>query len=115
MYYKDHSIYLGTSDMASLMIRTFDKEKEVAAILNFGSDGDYRAYIVDMNTPIPDYYEKVYTGSGWMKIYDDYKYRVGIATKYDDANEDEINIYRAGNFGCIIQVSNIDCVHYIEE
>lgn len=101
--------------MASLMLRSLDKEKETAAILNFGSDGDYRAYIVDMNTPIPYCYEKIYTGSGRLKIYDDYRYRVGIATKYNDADEDEINIYRAGNFGCIIQVSNIDCVHRIEE
>lgn len=85
--------YLGYSDIASLTLRSPDK----VSILNFGSDGDYHAYIVDENAKIGSHYTKVFECEHWLKIY----YDDGILF---DVMAKKFKIYRAGEFGCIIQV-----------
>jgi hypothetical protein len=66
-------------------------------VLDFGEDGVYGAYIIDENTEIGSHYSKVATFNDWLKIYDDDELTYKVYAE-------EINIYRAGDFGCIIQV-----------
>lgn len=62
------AIYLGGSDMASLIYRTPD----FAGILSMGIDGDYYAPLVDMETTeIPPYYEEICRDFGFLYFYDD--------------------------------------------
>ena len=84
---------IGCSDIASLTVR----EPGKAHVLNFGEDGLYSAYIADENTIIGEHYNKVLTCRSWINIYDD----EGLTFK---AYGKEINIYRAGDFGCLIQI-----------
>ena len=101
---KDHHSYnkvsIGASDIASLTVRTPNQ----VAILNFGEDGDYSAYIVDEECLIPEYYELTlecseskYWPGVWMRIYDD----DGLSFKIKAPHS--IRVYQAGAFGCIIQ------------
>lgn len=101
---KDHhsynKVFIGASDMASLTVRTPDQ----VAILNFGEDGDYRAYIVDSECEIPEHYKLTfyaysskYCSHVWMKIYDDEGLAIAITAPHS------IRVYQAGAFGCIIQ------------
>lgn len=64
--------------------------------LDFGEDGSYMAYVVDEDAEIGAHYKKVADFKHWLKIYDDDELTYRI-------NAQEINIYRAGDFGCIIQ------------
>lgn len=84
--------YIGSSDIASLTIRSTIK----ADVLNFGEDGNYYAYIVDEDASINDAYKLVFEGNTWLAIFDDVKLVLQISA-------DIIKIYRAGDFGCIIQ------------
>lgn len=88
---------IGASDVAALILVGCDKSGLKTGILNFGEDGYYNAYIVDEDAEIGEHYQKVANFESWLKIYDDddLTYRV---------NARKINIYRAGDFGCIIQV-----------
>lgn len=65
--------------------------------LLFGGDGDYSAYIVEGDAEIGDHYEQVAEYKVWMKIYDDH----GISREFE---ADRIKVYRAGEYGCIIQL-----------
>ena len=68
------------------------------ATLDFGEDGAYYARIVDSDTEIPAHYERVFTTySPWLWVYDDENKVIEIQ------NESGFAIYRAGDFGCIIQ------------
>lgn len=95
--------FIGDSDIAALIFVGTTKDGLKANILNFGSDGRYNAYIVDENAKIGDHYTlemEFETSSGfraWLKIYDD----VGLMADY---KADKIRVYRAGDFGCIIQL-----------
>lgn len=100
---KDHhsynKVFTGDSDIASLTVRTPDQ----VAILNFGGDDYYRAYIVDSECEIPEHYKLTfrayaskYWSSVWMKIYDD----EGLTIKIEAPHS--IRVYQAGAFGCII-------------
>lgn len=93
--YEEKSI--GASDVAALILVGCDENGLKTDILNFGEDGYYSAYIVDEDAEIGAHYKKVACFESWLKIYDDddLTYRV---------NAREVNIYRAGDFGCIIQV-----------
>ena len=88
--------FIGDSDIAALI---FVK----ANILDFGCDGRYNAYVVDENAKIGDHYTlemEFETSSGfkaWLKVYDD----EGLTADY---SADKIRVYRAGDFGCIIQL-----------
>ncbi len=97
--YKDCKVVdLGYSDMATLiMVGGSDKGLKLKP-LYFGSDGRYPVYIVEEeDVEIGSHYKKVETFKYWLKIYDDEENTFRI-------NGTEINVYRAGDFGCIIQI-----------
>lgn len=94
--------FIGISDIALLvMVGCRENEGLKAEPLRFGEDGCYNAYIVyqteNEEIKIESHYNKVATFNHWLKIYDD----EGLIFK---ENAREINIYRAGQFGCIIQI-----------
>lgn len=93
---KDHHEYkkipLGESDVASLTLRG----GMGSHVLDFGEDGGYSAYLVDEECEIPDHYDRIWSCSAWLWIYDDTRRTVRI-----DAYE--IRIFRCGMKGCIIQ------------
>lgn len=70
-----------------------------AVVLSFVSDGAYSAYVVDSDAEIGSHYSKVATFNSWMKIYDD----DSMVCRFEGK---KINIFRSGNFGCIVQVMN---------
>ena len=100
--YKDHRLTLGSSDIASLVLvgpRKYDEEEigVQASMLEFGSDGDYRAwYVTDEALEIPSHYEKVAETFCWLKIYDDRE----LVGKIE---ADRIEVYRAGEMGCLVR------------
>ena len=73
--YRDYPlIYLGMSDMASLVLVYFDNvDYEVQSrILPMGSDGSYRGRVVYNDVEIPSHYTKQFSiNASWIKIYDD--------------------------------------------
>lgn len=90
--------YLGSSDYAALtMVGCKENTGLTSEILHFGEDGIYDAYFVDENAEIGNHYELIATFNYWLKIYDDYNLTTSLSGS-------TINIYRAGNYGCIIQV-----------
>lgn len=97
--YKDFSKkYIGCSDIAALVMVGCGKGGVCAEMLRFGEDGDYDAYVVtDADATIPEHYSKVASFSNWVKFYDDEE----LTFK---AEGEEINVYRSGQYGCIIQV-----------
>lgn len=93
-YKECEKMFIGASSIASLTLR-MPRQVEM---LNFGSDGAYHAYICDFDTNIPSHYKKVLeVKTPWMKIYDD----EGLVAEVSSAKK--ICIYRAGEFGVIIQ------------
>lgn len=98
--YKDNLIYLGESDIASLTLRgglDQDGQLKQPEILKLGSDGSYMAYFVESNEiEIPSHYTEVYQCNSWLWIYDDRE-------KTKEINADLIKVYRAGEFGILIQ------------
>ena len=88
---------IGDSDIATLILSGCDESGLKLSTLNFGKDASYKAYIVDEHTEIGNHYIKVDTFKHWLRIYDDY----GLTYRVEAS---EINIYRAGEMGCIIQV-----------
>lgn len=97
MTYKDYEkTYIGSSDMACLILAGGGEDNAQPVYLKFGEDGTYMAYIVDDGCPIPDHYKLKHTFKRWMKIYDD-------DGKVIDIKSDIIKVYQAGAFGCIIQ------------
>ena len=115
--YKEYEkAYIGGSDVSALTLTTFGADGLNAHILRFGSDGEYSAYVVDADCEIPAHYAlalhvspysaefhgldgSVTKGApfGWMRIFDD----SALAFHADFTNG--LNIYRAGERGCIIQ------------
>ena len=89
--YKEKTIYLGYSDIATLILKSPCNIGEV----HTGSDGSYKGYLVDETIEIPDYYKKVYEADTWLKVYDD-------EAMVFEARAEKINVYNAGN-SCIIQ------------
>ena len=89
--YKDKTIDLGYSDIATLILKSPCNIGEV----HTGSDGDYKGYLVDETVEIPDYYKKVYEADTWVKVYDD-------EAMVFEARAKKINVYNAGK-SCIIQ------------
>ena len=104
--YKDTIISLGGSDVACLICRGFLKNSDnseyeyKAELLNFGEDGEYDAYLVtDPEVEIPSYYTKRLQFQHGIDIFDDFQKVADLG----DLNTIG-NIYRAGDFGCIIQI-----------
>lgn len=89
--------YIGSSDVAALTAIGFDGNEVAAKVVSFGGDDAYMAYIVDENAAIGDHYAEVARFKSWAKIVDDSE----IQKKF---YADEIVIYRAGAYGCIIQL-----------
>ena len=90
--------FIGDSDIATIILVGCRSEEGIKTEqLHFGKDGSYKAYIVDADAEIGSHYRKVATFNHWLKTYDD----AGLTYKVDGK---EINIYRAGDFGCVIQV-----------
>ena len=73
--YRDYPlIYLGMSDMASLVLVYFDNvDYEVQSrILPMGSDRSYRGRVVYNDVEIPSHYTKQFSiNASWVKIYDE--------------------------------------------
>ena len=89
--------YIGMSDIANLILAGFSDNGLRLTALHFGMDNDYYAYIVDSDAEIGEYYTKVAEFRSWLRIYDD-----SFLTQ--EFNSDKINVYRAGEMGCIIQL-----------
>lgn len=97
--YKDYEkTYIGSSDMAFLIIVGGGENGVRYVHLKFGEDGEYMAYIVDDDCPIPKHYRLKHTFNRWIQIYDD-------DGKVIEIESDIIKVYQAGAFGCIIQKS----------
>lgn len=91
---------IGASDIASLILVGPGESGLQLKELAFGEDGAYDAYMVDgEDVEIGSHYKEVFEFKNWLKIYDD----DGLVYR---TNAERIKIYRAGEFGCIIQRIN---------
>lgn len=91
-------VSIGSSDSARLEVIHTTENGISKSYLNFGEDGDYKAYVVDEKCVIPDTYELRCTfESGYVNIFDDSWNHVFI-------EGETVQIYRRGNFGCIIKI-----------
>lgn len=99
--YKDFpEQFIGYSDIACLVLAGFQKDEGFVTMpLWFGNDGGYFAYVVDSSAIIGSHYVKVAEFNSWLKIYDD----DGGMKEFKGSR---INVFRAGEMGCIIQVLN---------
>ena len=96
--YKDYEKKLiGDSDIAALITVGCGENGLKTGMIHFGEDGNYLAYIVDQDAEIAEHYKKIDSFTHWLKIYDDWGLTLYVCGK-------EINVYRAGEMGCIIQV-----------
>lgn len=94
--------YIGSSDIASL---TFRAGNDVFPV-NFGSDGSYDAYIVRGEAEIGEHYTLVHESKFiWLHIFDDSEltFKDSCYNAKSEDRYDTIRVYRAGEFGCIIQ------------
>lgn len=96
--YKDfEKQYIGSSDIASLILVGCDENGLSLKELHFGQDTSYSAYIVDDEAEIGSHYHKVAEFESWLKVYDDEE-----LVKCFKGNK--IIVYRAAEMGCIIQI-----------
>lgn len=96
--YKDfEKVSIGGSDCGRLIL-----EGGKLDYLSFSEDGEYKAYFVNEEIEIPSHYRKVFECKGSLWIYDDEERTAKITGK-------TIEIYRAGDFGCIIYAPGGDC------
>lgn len=96
--YKEKTINLGGSDMATILLRGFrDGEGEAIEKLYFPEDGGYDAYLTEDLEEIPTHYKLDHTFQEWLWIYDD----EGRTNKLRAKN---IEIYTAGDYGVIINL-----------
>ena len=92
--YKDfEKVYIGTSDIAALTVRSIYN----VANIKFGGDDSYSAYEVFGNVEIGEHYEKVFSGDTWLWIFDDRER--AYAAHHSGM---KVDIYQAGSKGCII-------------
>lgn len=99
--YKDfEKSYIGSSDIAAILVSGPSGDGLHAQYISFGEDGAYSAYIVtDPDAEIGSHYQKVADFDYWMTIYDD-RERVNVL------HADHIEVYRSGMRGCIIRLIN---------
>ncbi|MBQ3584513.1 MAG: hypothetical protein IJA27_07345 [Lachnospiraceae bacterium] len=99
--YKDfEKQYIGNSDISSLILVGCGEDGLQLKELAFGQDGFYDAYMVEgENVEIGKHYKEVAEFKNWLKVYDDEGLILNLTAK-------QIKIYRAGEFGCIIQRIN---------
>lgn len=102
-YKEFKKIYIGESDIASLILAGCDENGLVTKKLNFGEDGNYSAYLIECSNvedvEIGNHYVLIAKFNHWLRIYDDNE-------KTFDEKAKEFYIYRAGEYGCIIQKIN---------
>lgn len=99
-YYKEYlKKTIGDSDIAALIAVGVTNGTLTTQAISFGGDNEYTAYIVDSECDIPLHYDKAATFNKWCRIYDD----TGLTQCFE---ADEINVYRAGDYGCIIELIN---------
>jgi len=89
--------YIGSSDIASLILVGCGENSLKLKELHFGGDGSYQAYVVDRETEIPKHYKKAEEFNIWLKIYDDEE----LVKEFE---ADKIEVYRAGEMGCIVKL-----------
>lgn len=93
--------FIGFSDYATLLLAGPRKGEGLSAqFVHFGGDGRYSAYIVSGEAEIGEHYSLVAEFDYWLKIYDD-------ETMVCSFSADHIKIYRAADFGCIIQLLTV--------
>lgn len=91
-------VFIGGSDSARLEVIHATEHGVSTHYLNFGEDGDYKAYVVDEKCTIPDTYElRCAFEGGCVDLFDDEGYNVHI-------EGETVQIYRRGDFGCIIKI-----------
>lgn len=96
--YKNYQkAYIGFSNIASLILVGCGEDGLVLHELHFGQDDSYHAYIVDGDAEIGQHYHLEASFQSWLKIYDDAELVKGFYGS-------EINVFRSGMMGCIIQV-----------
>lgn len=98
-WYKDNTQSIGYSDVASVVLRGIQDGKQVVKLLNFGEDGDYKAYIVEDRDLIPEHYFLKEAFNYWMDIYDDETCTLKL-------KGDVIEVYTAGMRGCLILIES---------
>lgn len=102
-YDEFNKINIGESDIATLIMvgcPVEESDELITKPLYFGADGDYKAYYINEgDIDIPEHYEKIAEFSTWLKIYDDTELTSTI-------RGEKIEVFRAGDFGCIIKVSD---------
>jgi hypothetical protein F3_01816 len=94
-YKEFETVYIGGSDGAALILASYEKLE----YLYFGEDGNYRAYFVNEEIELPAHYKKEAEADRWLRIYDDDE-------KVVEIEADHIEIYRAGEMGCLIYAPN---------
>lgn len=98
--YKENTISLGYSDIASLVVVGYIPGKGADAhMLSLGGDGSYKGYVITDYELVPEHYKKAYECNHWLKIYDDEHLVYSVEA-------DHIAIYRAGDYGILILVEN---------
>lgn len=102
MKYNEYPIVdLGYSDIATLILVGMTKKGLKTIPLSFGSDGTYNAYLVNNkegNVEIGEHYKEIFEFHCWLKVYDDDSLTF-------ECIGDNIKVYRAGDFGCIISTN----------
>lgn len=95
-YHTYGKVYIGSSDVATVILAGMKPRGVGTMTLHFGGDDDYSAYLVDENAEIGSHYKLKGIFRSWLKVYDDDGLVLDIRAK-------EIRVYRAGEYGCIIQ------------
>ena len=101
--YKQYSIRLGESDIASVILAGCDDSSRTgtkARFLRFRGDGSYNAWLCDDSIEVPEHYKLIHKCHTWLKVYDDSELVVKIYAGY----EVPIKVFRAGDYGCLIKV-----------
>lgn len=98
-YYKGYEqVSLGVSVYAALCLIGATKDYCLKSeVLLFGGVSKYDVYVVDRRAIIPPHYKLIYTFNHWLKIYDDFELT-------NEFHADQIHIFRAGDYDCIIQL-----------
>ena len=106
-YHTYGEVSLGSSDVATVILAGMKPRGVGTMTLHFGGDGHYGAYLVNENAEIGSHYKLKGIFRSWLKVYDDDSLMVYLRAK-------KIKVYRAGEYGCIIQVfGKVDLVHYV--
>lgn len=96
-YYKYCTVPAGSSDIASLLYRTGNREM---GEIPFGEDDSYQAHLIAGDTEVPEHYreyELLDTTAPWLWIYDD------DGKSLDLSNDAGFEIYIAGRMGLLIK------------